>query len=202
MLLTTLWPGGITLWRWVHDFVPGAGGLRAVGRVGMLLLFPAAIGVAYFFERRVKHRKVGLVAMLGLAMAIEQGSHIPRYDKSTVRQRIEAIASGVDTDCRAFFLSTVDPRTRRLLQEDAMWVALETGVPAINGRYGSDPPGWRLRSDGQFDGDPTDRRQVEAALAAWLHHNCLEAAEICWLESGGGALRRPRISTWTPCSAP
>ena len=205
VLLATLWPGGWTLWRVLYEYLPGTGGLRAVGRVSMLLLIPAAVGVAYFFERRLRNRRGTVVAaILVLLMAIEQGSRTPYYDRETARRRVAVITDALEAHCPTFLLSSADRRYRFWLQEDAMWATLETGVPTVNGRYGNDPPGWGLRLRSGFS-STAYRQGIDQALEAWARANCLDPAEICRLEIDRHGARPPRqrISRWTAsCAAP
>ncbi len=206
VLLTTLWPGGWTLWRFFFEALPGAGGIRVVGRAGMLLLIPAGIGVAYFFERRSKGRWPALAAGLALLIALEQAADIPHYDKRQFQRRVEAIGGGVEPDCRAFFASATDSHSGWAIHEDAMWAALETGVPTINGRYGNKPPGWELRQARSSPEDPAGRAQLDEALEAWLTYHCIDPAEVCRIETDGEQARsvdRSPISRGTRlCSAP
>jgi len=141
MVLTVRWPGGASAWRFAREIIPGGTELRAVGRVGMLLLVPAAVGLALFFGRPFRKRRTVLVGVLMLICVAEQ-FHGRRagYDMAPMAAYIESIAARIPTDCEAFLLVSVGEGPEdRLIHDDAEWASLLVGIPTINGRYGHKP---------------------------------------------------------------
>ncbi len=192
ILLTTVFPGGFTFWRLVYENLPGAAAIRAVGRIGLLLLIPAGLGVGWFFESR--RGPWWQTAAILLLLIVEQAHAPAAYDKLEARRRAQAIAEAVGADCRSFFVTTT--ATHPGIHEDAMWAGILAGVPTVNGRYGNFPPGWTLydkayrrRGDASQDG-------ADAALGAWLEHNCLAAEDVCRIDSPvpGEAVGRQQIA--------
>lgn len=180
VLLTTVFPGGFTFWRLAFEHLPGAGAVRALGRIGQLLLIPAGLGVGLFFESRARQR-LWPAAVLALLVVFEQ-VHLPiSYDKVEARQRVETIARGLEPHCRSFMVSATGTEPYPGLQEDAMWAALRTGVPTINGRYGNFPPKWRLFRAGHHR-HTRDRAVLEETLGSWIERNCLDADKVCWIQ--------------------
>ena len=68
-------PNGWSLWKGVHDFIPGAGGLRAVGRIALIMLLPASIGLAGVLEGI--SRSAGMLPIL--LVGLEQGGDLPHF---------------------------------------------------------------------------------------------------------------------------
>jgi len=100
---------------------------------------------------------------------------------------VSALAARVGKDCMAFYYSPVlsdsrDAPPQFKLHLDAMWAALETGVPTINGYSGKDPRGWWDLWDNRLFDDQSHARMHDS-LVRWstLHH--LDAARVCWIDS-------------------
>jgi len=180
VLLATAFPFGIVPWKAVYYLVPGAGAVRAVARIGTLLLFPAALGVAFALDDlRRKNR-------LALACVLEQAQSPPSFEKAPVRARVAALAHAVDRGGEAFLYAPVAPPGAPGVpgawldhQLDAMWAYLETGVPTLNGYYGRFPRGWALLTTGAPDDEP----RLARALAAWSAASGLDPARIQWIRA-------------------
>jgi hypothetical protein len=179
--LTTNLSPGVSCWRLVHSLVPGAAALRAITRIGLLLLLPASIGVALF----VHHCKRSWVAVAVVLLCIlEQGRFMETYDKHAVRNRVAALQERIRSDDTAFYYTpllgepTTVPNWRWHL--DAMQAGLESGVPTVNGYSGNLPPGWadlyeiRLRTE-------EDEERARSALGRWETEHRLEPGEIRWI---------------------
>ncbi|HEY2898118.1 MAG TPA: hypothetical protein VGJ12_13345, partial [Gemmatimonadaceae bacterium] len=143
-ILATEWPGGFIPWRAIYLVVPGASALRAVSRIGVALLLPAALGVALLVEtlarpqrippsraalalkRRDRRTRTLILVTLIAAIVAEQVQRAPSYDKSDGRARIARVANGVGTGCQAFLYTTIggadDPWN---YHTDAMWASME-----------------------------------------------------------------------------
>ncbi len=182
-VLTLSWPGEVSLWRWVREVAPGASALRAVARVGSVLTLPAALGLAAFFDRPRSGRRAAtaLLALLGLLVLAEQ-VHARRtpLDKAALRAHVDSLARRVDPACRAFLLVMQGRGRYEHLQDDAAWVTLATGIPTVNGRYGSFPPEYpnlrmpRIRKA---------RRLADArrAMRGWLEAHGESAEGVCFV---------------------
>lgn len=129
-------------WEYVARFVPGANGLRAVARIGELLVFPCALGVAYMLQRIEK--PLYALALLA-ALILEQGVTTGSFSKAQDRADIEQVAKLVrGRGCRSFIASTVDTRAiQDKYSIDDMWASMETGVPTFNGYSGRVPTALR-----------------------------------------------------------
>lgn len=179
-VLTLRLPGDASLWAVTRIVVPGGGAIRAVARVGALLLFPASVGVAAFFER-LRHRSPAwLLVVVALLCGLEQLNVSYGYDKRLVDERIARLAARVDRGCGAFYLVVTGAGPDHDVQDDAMWVALATGVPTLNGRSGAFPPGWELNR--AWIAGEGDRARIEAALDAWRARHGLASDAVCVVE--------------------
>lgn len=178
-LLTLRLPGDHSLWSLTRVVLPGGAAIRAVARVGALLLFPASAGVALFFE----HQRRGprwLVAVLALVCVVEQLNVSFGFDKQRAEEKIARLAQRVDPSCGAFFLFSSGPAYDHDLQDDAMWVALTTGIPAVNGRSGAVPPGYALSR--AHVAQESDRERIESGLETWLASNGVPRERVCVIE--------------------
>jgi hypothetical protein len=185
-LLTLRLPGDVSLWWAVRSVVPGAAALRAVARVGTMGVFPLAIGLAVTADRLAARRHwIWVVALLSV-VAVEQIHRPLTFDKRATEERIVEIAALVPTKAETFLL--VSKRQNPILHGDAAWVALATGVPTINGRYGNSPQWWQLRK--VRVGNRKQHREVVENLELWISKRGLDAERVAWVEVPTDTRRR------------
>ena len=193
MVLCATMFGGFSLWQYVYAMVPGVSAIRAIGRVGMILALPASIGVAFAFDRLLGWQskwRYALVVGLAAVVFAEQ-VQTPRWeDKYPVRDLIDGVAERVSPQCEAFLLVGTSPPGYRHVNNDAAWVEIATGIPTINGRYGNQPPNYRLRRF-QMDRE-ANKERLRLALDEWIDFYALDAAKICWVEYDGDPNSRSR----------
>jgi hypothetical protein len=184
MLLATMY-WGFSPWRLIHEIVPGAGGIRAQFRVTMTLIPAGVLGVGLACDGALRLRRWWL-ALLLVAICVAERAHTRRtIDKRFVREHVVAIAERVDPDCEAFLLVGTG-RDASFVSDDAAWVAMATGKPAINGRYGNFPKGHEIRHHEVFDKDDhVARNRLEAALGKWLDVWGIDRGEVQWIEYEG-----------------
>jgi hypothetical protein len=169
-------------WQLVHAIVPGAQSLRAVARYMIVLTIPLAIGLGVALTQRmatwsVRQRRV--VWMLLVAAAIEQLGTSGSYSKSSERAYLASLRPQLSDRCQAFY--TVTPPLRPLArssgpfpgQFDAMWLALLTGIPTVNGYSGHFPPGWRLIDESAAD--------YPLRVSDWIDKNGIQGT-VCRVE--------------------
>lgn len=182
-VLTLHLPGDLSLWQLVRVVTPGAASLRAVARVGMMIMFPAAVGIAIFMDRAAS-RGVWLTAALSIIVMAEQ-VHAPlTYNKNALRERVTEIASRVPKETETFLL--VSPPGESLFDphDIAAWVSFATDVPTVNGRYGHRPRKWRLRKVDATDSHEIAR--IRRALRFWVKRNDLDPSRVVWLSMEPG----------------
>jgi hypothetical protein len=182
ILLVTMLPGGFSLWQFVHAWVPGAQAIRAVGRIGLLLLIPAAIGLAFLLESLQRRRLGWLALALAALCLLEQGRTTASYDKLRVRQEVAQIQAGIPAGCEAFLFTPVSrdgdaPFPLWKYQVDAMWAELGSGVPTLNGQSGDNPPDWPFKKI--LIDSRSDEARLREGLAAWAQQTGLPAEQLC-----------------------
>ena len=160
---------GVSLWPYLSPFLPAAGALRAVSRLALLLLIPAALCAAWAVKG-LSARRPWLTLVLVVLSMLEQGRTLSGFDRDEHRQRVRLVAGRVPGGTRVFLVTPTVPLKSDAfsceLHLDAMWASLETGVPTVNGYSGKMPPGWTFE-EVVLHG-PTDERDVESLLHRWL----------------------------------
>ena len=156
------------MWSVVYPYVPGGGAVRVVARVGLFLLIPAAIGLAWFLQG-VRRPAVALAVVL--LCALEQVRVSGAFDKEQHRRDVGQIARRVPPGCQAFFCVRSDPSLPAWkLQLDAMWAQLEANRPTVNAYFGKSPPGYEVWAYEVYT--PERAPGIEEGLRGWLrgHH--------------------------------
>jgi hypothetical protein len=178
-LVTLRFPGEWSMWGTVRELLPGASALRAVGRVGLMGLFPAAIGLGLAVDR-IRARRHWLWAVVLLAVVATEQIHLPlSFDKRATEKRVAVLAETVPPDAEAFLLVLTVKGRRYSPHNDAAWVALASGVPTINGRYGNNPRGWPLA---EVDGtSPKLRAEIRRNLQLWIARHELDGDRVAWV---------------------
>jgi hypothetical protein len=180
MILLATRLGPITFWFVVYLGVPGGAAVRAAYRIGLMVLFAAAVGAACFIHER---KRVGAAAVLALLCLLEQGRTPPTFSKDESRRRIQQTAARVPPGCRAFlYTPRGDPDNLvevAAAHLDAMGAELETGVPTINGYSGNFPPHYPfanplIRKDQDLD-------DMRARLKDWCERHGLDTDSVAWI---------------------
>jgi len=156
----------VSPWSAVSALVPGAAAIRAVPRLGLLVLVAWAAGLALAVDA-ARRRSTAAAAVLGALCLVEQGVSFAHFTPAVERARVDQVAAAVPPGCAAFVLTPAAqgfPAWRS--QIDALWATDAAGVPTLNGYSGNSPPGWRLE-DCLVRG-PADRARLDAAVAAWV----------------------------------
>jgi hypothetical protein len=159
----------VSLWQHLAPYLPAGGALRAVCRLALLLLIPAALCAAWAVKN-LAERRPRLALGLVVLCVLEQGRSLSAFDRQEHRRRVAEVAAQVPSDARAFLVIPAEPLDSDVdscrLHLDAMWASLETGVPTVNGYSGKMPPGWPFEEVVLLG--PTDARAVEDRLRRWL----------------------------------
>jgi hypothetical protein len=174
--------GGLILWNEVYRFAPAGSAIRAVARAGLLLLIPAALGLALFLDWLQQRGRPILAAVVAVGCLLEQAVTTPSFDKLAQRVAGAEIAAQVGPGCPAFLYS---PRAAQVIpphyQVDAMWASLVRRVPTVNGYSGNAPPGWADLAECSVGGRG-DEERVEAALSRWCAAHGVKRTDICWIK--------------------
>jgi hypothetical protein len=137
--------GGGGLWWCVYQYVPGATAIRAVGRVGLMVLLFALAGGLLALDALARAPGSGLrlrralIALVLLAGALEQlAVTLPSFEAAPFYQRAEALGKKLRRGTAAYVVARPDPYwyTGELL---AMWAGLYGNRPVVNGYSGRQP---------------------------------------------------------------
>jgi hypothetical protein len=185
--IMVLYPGADSLWLTYCWSIPGASAIRAIGRVSLILLVPAAVGLAALVEF-LQHKRLGLASWIVVLICLaEQGMTPKTFDAVANRTKIEELARQVDRSRAAFYYHPCGDQPYYVYHLDAMWASLESGVPTINGYSGYAPRAWE---DFYFV-DQDDGPEVDAVLATWARTYGPPRERIQWI--GADCPRRRRV---------
>jgi hypothetical protein len=139
--------GDVTLWFLVHLTVPGANAFRAIARIAFVVylfgMFGGLTGLQALINDRVgrPRTRTVLFAVIAGLMMLEQVRPFPEsFDKrEEFLDRVDALVpqlQGVDA-AYVMYDETIPDYRHEIA---AMWAAVRTRVPVINGFSGTQPP--------------------------------------------------------------
>ncbi len=170
--------GAGSLWLLVSPWIPGSGAIRIPSRMVLLLLVPAALGLASLIERLDHGRRAAAAWCLAMVCLAEQTGTTETFDRDASRRQIAKLARQVDRRAGAFYYrSQISTDVHYYLQLDAMWAALESGVPTINGISGCAPTGWKNLDEAGAPG----RRTIAQAIHAWCDDHGLRRGDVQYI---------------------
>ncbi|MGE6761317.1 hypothetical protein ACQKGO_25090 [Corallococcus interemptor] len=181
LLLASRYTGGFTPWWLVFHGVPGAAAIRALSRIGLWLLVPAAVGLALYLQRQWDSGRAALAVALGALCLLEQGLTGPVYDRHEARADVEAVAARIAPGCATFFYAPTSGEAQEWKYHlDAVWASGEHGVPTVNGYSGNYPQGWKLQDNRRFNAEAAAR--IDQELEAWMRSRNLAPESVCRIE--------------------
>ena len=172
LLPVIMYNGSNSLWLAVSPYIPGSEAIRMPSRVVLVLLVPAALGLAFLIER-LDHGRWGATAWcLALLCLLEQTGTTQTYDRDASRRQIGAIVRQIDPQAGAFYYRPVDGEEFYYhFHLNAMWAAIETGVPTINGISGCFPTGW-------WNLGEANSLTIDKALQEWCDRHGLRRSDV------------------------
>ena len=190
--LFTMYPGDLSLWERLF-YIPGMKAIRLPSRIGLLLLLPAAVGLAAMLSNRVGWRR-WLAGLVALVCCLEQGSTTPSYSRVVLQTEIHLIAERIEPNARAFMvLPTNGSLLTEYTEHRAMWAALVSRVPTINFTTGAVPLNWPF--DQYFLPKPEGFKNADIlrTLEGWLRQQAIDPAGVQVIElQQGGPLKNYR----------
>ena len=175
--LLTLFYHRDSLWLGYSGMIPGAIGIRAVGRVVLILLIPMALGLASLVQDLERRRWAVAGGILALACLAEQGITTETFDAAANRATIAGLARRIDRGRVAFYYRPCDDQPFYVYHLDAMWASMASGVPTINGYSGYAPREW----EGFFAADFDPEIEVEDVLRNWERTHGLSPDRVQWI---------------------
>lgn len=186
VLTTTLYAAdGTSPWKLVYEYFPAAQAIRGVSRATVVYMLGIAVGVAAALSALSQHAQLKLAVLpLGALLIVEQGYTTPAFSKEQNNADIAEVVRQLEPDCHAFLLSPAQgygPYWK--YQLDAMWAAVLSGIPTLNGYSGQNPPNWAF-TDTNLRG-PHDENRVAQAAQLWMaHQSSLQGKKVCWARVG------------------
>lgn len=195
-VLLTLHAGIFSPYRLVA-LAPGASSIRAVSRIILILLFPAAYALGRIMTLGLESMRGPAAArtVLGIALAIscvfDQRAGFGTYSMEASRSEVEQVKTGMlQSGKTIFWVHSFNPgKPDFLMHLSAMLAAQELGVSIVNGYSGNIPPGypwdlWMLGAE-SCAGLTTWTEINRAAFEGRTTH--IIGAPPCIVETGGEA---------------
>jgi len=155
---------GVSLWWPVFRWVPGAGAIRAAGRISILVSALAVIAACWGADAAIRGSRLrpavraALLAALLVAGVTEQRvDSPPAYEKRRFFDRVAAVRASIPRGCPMLYLTLQPGGSYVVTQQVAMWAGLDARVPVVNGWSGYFPPRY----------PPWPRTWTAAELRAW-----------------------------------
>ena len=167
-----------SLWLYYSGMIPGAIAIRAIGRVVLILLVPAALGLACLVQYLDQRRLAMASWLVALVCLAEQTVTTDTFDAAANRASIASLASQIDQGRVAFYYHPHENLPFPRPHLDAMWASLATRVPTVNGYSGHAPRSWHRFFT--IDTDP-EEVNVENTLADWEQSQGLLPNHVQWI---------------------
>ena len=170
MFIFTITSGRFSTWVLMSYFYPGAGVIRAVGRIQIfMLMFWSVIFVSFLsngWNSAEKKKKIGVGVVILLFFAESAFTSEWTFSRAQDRERLEKIAQNIPQDCQllvnpAGFLPNSD-----FTNIDVVMIAYQTNRTAVNGYSGHQPNDYR---------DP-------ATAQKWTNLNAYDGMNVCKLQ--------------------
>jgi hypothetical protein len=185
-----------SLWLGYSAMIPGAIAIRSVGRVVLVLLVPAALGLACLVEILQQRRLAILSWIVVLVCLAEQAVTTDTFDAAANRTSIDSLARRIDSGQVAFYYHPVNGLPFHRYHLDAMWASLATGAPTVNGYSGHSPRSWN--SLFRLDVDP--EVDIKRTLADWERSHGFLPNSIQWIGEERPAMSRAETGLPPPAS--
>ena len=175
--------GGIALWKYLSDTVPGFAAIRDPRRIQYSFELAAALAIGLFAAQlpRASWSRRAVVAFVLIVVVVKWNTETFGYERprDVFRQFVEAPIA-IDPSCRSFFVrrAASTAYTSRSLNawalyaNDAAFIAARHSLPTLNGYSAWAPPGWHLFN-------PEDPDYLDA-VAQWIALNHLD--HVCVLD--------------------
>jgi hypothetical protein len=149
--LLTVKFGDLSMWRLIWE-IPGASGIRAIGRIALFSSSLAMVSVALSVNElisRPRHNSISfktiVISLVVMVILFEQINVKRSYLIDVAKEStFENSFSPPSLDCEAFAVTGTNDNAWYLYQLDAMRLAMVFNIPTVNGYSGLQPEGWNL----------------------------------------------------------
>jgi hypothetical protein len=148
LVLMTLYVGGWSVYEWVAK-LPGVSSIRAVSRIALVMLFPAAVLVAFCIDWLLNlsflatYRNRAFLLAAGVALTLESFYYQPHHTPmQSWRARQDKLGERVGPVSKDAVLFVTQPKAEPffMTEIDAMIHAQNHSIPTLNGYSGNTPP--------------------------------------------------------------
>src|SRR5215213_10278216 len=176
--------GSHSLWRYVYEYFPGAGAIRAVSRYVIFLTLPMSIAFAYGLQRALQFasgkRVLTVTVLLVTAFGVFEQFGVPRVNGAGFSKRVEetylkTMAAKLPPDCTAFYVAP-GLHARRATAEyhyDAMMISSISRVKTLNASSSQFPRDWNFYFFKNAD--------YESKVKEWIESQKI-SGKVCRLE--------------------
>ncbi|WP_058833872.1 hypothetical protein [Luteimonas abyssi] len=151
LFILTITIGGISLYSLVAN-LPGADSVRAVARIGLVMILPLSILVAMGVDalhQRSSAARWAIVVLAGLMVVESATLRITNYDPAYSQARVDQLRAALPDPLPedAVLFNQIHPGVPFHIPElDTVILAQEVGRPTLNGYSGNTPSGYGPRS--------------------------------------------------------
>jgi hypothetical protein len=181
--------GGFSIWLSFFRHVPGFHVIRDPTRVIFVyeLAFILAAGLLLMRFRQRPALRACICLLFGYFLVADFRVDTLAYDRplATFRRWVEAPID-IDPACRSFYIKRASqeymsrsPNMWALYAGDSMFIALEHGLPTLNGYSAWGPEGWELTN-------PQEPSYADR-VREWIHRNSLK--DVCELDVEARTMR-------------
>jgi hypothetical protein len=178
-----VFPGNVFVWKYFYLYVPGAAAIRAPGRIVFFLLVLQGVGLTLVCESLFSSQKTRLWGLVLLAVVVaEQTRSQISFRRQSAEKTVETLTKPLirRSNCKAFMLIHEGGKYPAYkYQLDAMWAALSSRIPTLNGYSGNEPPGWGLALN--IFGSQSELRNLMALIRRWAEQPPLIGQNLCIL---------------------
>jgi hypothetical protein len=175
--------GGHSLWRYVYEYFPGGGAIRAVSRYAIFLTLPMSIAFAFGLQKLLQFastRALRFALLLIAAFGVFEQFGVPRINgagfSTTVEEKyLKATAAKLPGDCTAFYVAP-GPHANHSTAEyqyDGMMISAVSGMKTLNASSSQFPRDWNF----YFFKNP----DYESKVKEWIDSQKI-AGKVCRLE--------------------
>ncbi len=176
--------GGHSLWKYIYQYFPAAGAIRAVSRYVIFLALPMSIAFAYGLQKALQFasgkRALTVAVLLVAAFGVFEQFGVPKvngtgFSTSVEDAYLKTMAARLPTDCTAFYVAP-GPNPKRSTAEyqyDGMMISAVSRVKTLNASSSQFPRDWGF----YFFKNP----DYESKVREWIDSQKI-TGKVCRLE--------------------